>query len=107
MPVNKLTDEQLNRIKSTFGRRFNDDNFDIIDYDLEKFSVGYCRYHGVGTHLYVLVKDEQHKSSIDEVCTQKINPILMVGQLEQSANLESGRDFRIIMVSDMGGWSVY
>jgi hypothetical protein len=86
-------------LSEVYGDKLYNDRADR--YQLETYPVVYHRYFGMGHHLYVFLKDFNNESKINEVCGKKVNPRLMMTELE-------GIDCRLVVVDvEMGGMGVW
>lgn len=78
----------------------------IPDYELGKFTEGYCRYFGCGHNLYLLVNESltvEQENAMQDICRQRTNPSMMEPQLEKILN-----EFRLVMFDfEIGGIYVY
>jgi hypothetical protein len=74
--------DQLDKLKTVFKTKSN--------YNFDEFEVGYTRYLGTGTHLYILVKDYDEQKVID-IGSKTISPRnakglnIMVEQMKDAA----------------------
>lgn len=67
----------------------------------EDFEIAYCRYFGMGHHLYLLVRNYDER--IEKIGEQKIHPRLMAEQLREFVD-----DFKVVVVdSEMGSVSEF
>ena len=65
-----------------------------------EFEACFTKYMGMGHHLYVFVSDF-NENEIHEVCDRKINPRIMMRQLE------TGKCKMIVVDTEMGGiWEI-
>ena len=106
--ITRMTPESIQKWLKVFRSKaqFNNEAHGYNQPVLGEYLDGYCRYFGMGHHLYVFVGDRNagrfHEEKMKDIMSQKVNPAQMVEPMK-----EASQWFAIVMLSDMGGMSVW